>query len=149
MTATGSDLFLGIDHVGIAVPDLDAALEMYASAFGMAAEHVETNDEQGVREAMLRVGKDGDDWLQLLAPTGPDSPIAGFIDKRGPGIQQLAMTVADCAAASAELRRRGLRLLYDEPRPGTAGSKVNFVHPQSTGGILLELVEPAGDAQRH
>jgi methylmalonyl-CoA/ethylmalonyl-CoA epimerase len=132
---------LRIDHVGIAVPDLDAAKTFYAETFGLQVVHEETNEEQGVREAMLAVG-DGP-RLQLLAPARPDSAIAKFLDRSGPGLQQLAYTVADVEAASAALRARGLRLLYDTPRRGTAGSRINFVHPKDAGGVLVELVEPA------
>ncbi len=134
---------LRIDHVGIAVPDLDAAIEFYARAFGMRCVHREENQEQGVREAMLAVG-DGPDRIQLLAPLRPDSAIARFLDRSGPGVQQIAYTVADVSAAAATLRARGLRLLYDQPRRGTAGSRINFVHPKDAGGVLVELVEPAG-----
>ena len=137
----GVDL-LRIDHVGIAVPDLDAAKTFYAETFGLRVVHEETNEEQGVREAMLAIG-DGP-RLQLLAPARPDSAIAKFLDRSGPGLQQLAYTVADVEAASAALRARGLRLLYDTPRRGTAGSRINFVHPKDAGGVLVELVEPAG-----
>ena len=132
---------LRIDHVGIAVPDLDAAKVFYAETFGLRVVHEETNEEQGVREAMLAVG-DGP-RLQLLAPARPDSAIAKFLDRSGPGLQQLAYTVADVEAAAAALRARGLRLLYDTPRRGTAGSRINFVHPKDAGGVLVELVEPA------
>jgi methylmalonyl-CoA/ethylmalonyl-CoA epimerase len=130
-----------IDHVGIAVPDLDAAIAFYRDTFGIVSVHEEVNEEQGVREAMLTVG-DGETQLQLLAPLGPTSTIAKFLDRSGPGIQQLAYTVDDVEAVSAELRAKGLRLLYDRPRPGTAGSRVNFVHPKDAGGVLVELVEP-------
>jgi methylmalonyl-CoA/ethylmalonyl-CoA epimerase len=136
-----SPLFVGIDHVGIAVPDLDEAIVFYADAFGMTVEHQETNEAQGVREAMLRVG-DSDSCLQLLAPLTPESTIAKFLDRSGPGLQQLAYRVTDLDAVSAVLRERGLRLLYDEPRRGTAGSRINFVHPKDAGGVLVELVEP-------
>jgi methylmalonyl-CoA/ethylmalonyl-CoA epimerase len=134
---------LRIDHVGIAVPDLDAAISFYSNVFGMRCAHVETNEEQGVREAMMAVG-DGADRLQLLAPLRPDSAIAKFLDRSGPGLQQLAYTVADIDETSAALRSHGLRLLYDEPKRGTAGSRINFVHPKDAGGVLVELVEPAG-----
>ena len=140
-----SPLFVGIDHVGIAVPDLDEAIAFYADAFGMTVEHQETNEAQGVREAMLRVG-DSDSCLQLLAPLTPESTIAKFLDRSGPGLQQLAYRVTDLDAVSAVLRERGLRLLYDEPRRGTAGSRINFVHPKDAGGVLVELVEPLGSA---
>jgi methylmalonyl-CoA/ethylmalonyl-CoA epimerase len=135
---------LRIDHVGIAVPDLDAAVAFYTETFGLRCVHSETNEEQGVREAMLAVGPDDDGpRLQLLAPARPDSAIAKFLDRSGPGLQQLAYTVADVEAAGAALRARGLRLLYDEPRRGTAGSRINFVHPKDAGGVLVELVEPS------
>jgi methylmalonyl-CoA/ethylmalonyl-CoA epimerase len=133
---------LGIDHVGIAVPDLDAAIEFYTRVFGMRCVHREENEEQGVREAMLAVG-DGADRVQLLAPLRPDSTLAKFLDRSGPGVQQVAYTVADVAVAADRLRAAGLRLLYDQPRRGTAGSRVNFVHPRDAGGVLVELVEPA------
>jgi methylmalonyl-CoA/ethylmalonyl-CoA epimerase len=133
---------LRIDHVGIAVPDLDAAIAFYAEKFGIHSVHSETNTEQGVREAMLAVG-DGSTQLQLLAPLDENSTIAKFLGRSGPGIQQLAYTVDNIDSTCAELRERGLRLLYDEPRRGTAGSRVNFIHPKDAGGVLVELVEPA------
>ncbi|TCB95747.1 methylmalonyl-CoA epimerase [Micromonospora zingiberis] len=135
---------LRIDHVGIAVADLDAAINFYARTFGMRCVHTETNTEQGVREAMLAVGPTTDGGcLQLLAPLTPESTIARFLDRNGPGVQQVAYTVVDIDAACAALRDRGLRLLYDAPRRGTAGSRINFVHPKDAGGVLVELVEPA------
>jgi methylmalonyl-CoA/ethylmalonyl-CoA epimerase len=134
---------LRIDHVGIAVADLDAAIAFYARVFGMRCVHQEVNEEQGVREAMLAVGP-GADRLQLLAPLRPDSTIAKFLDRNGPGVQQVAYTVADVEVAAAALRGRGVRLLYDTPRRGTSGSRVNFVHPKDAGGVLVELVEPGG-----
>ncbi len=123
------------------MPDLDTAIEFYGRVFGMRCVHVETNAEQGVREAMLAVGS-GPDRIQLLAPLTPESTIARFLDRSGPGVQQVAYTVADVDAASAAMRARGIRVLYDEPRRGTAGSRINFLHPKDTGGILVELVEP-------
>ncbi|GIE91515.1 methylmalonyl-CoA epimerase [Actinoplanes regularis] len=133
----------GIDHVGIAVPDLEEALAFYDRVFGMKCVHVETNESQGVREAMLQVGDDpAGPRLQLLAPLTPDSPIAKFLGKRGPGIQQIAYAVEDVRATAAALAERGVRTLYPEPRTGTAGSLVNFVHPRDAGGVLVELVEP-------
>jgi methylmalonyl-CoA/ethylmalonyl-CoA epimerase len=137
-----SSLFTKIDHVGIAVPDLDAAIAFYADTFGLVSVHEETNTEQGVREAMLAVG-DGTTMIQLLAPLNDASTIATFLDRNGPGVQQVAYTVEDVDAVSAELRAKGLRLLYDSPRRGTAGSRVNFIHPKDAGGVLVELVEPA------
>jgi methylmalonyl-CoA/ethylmalonyl-CoA epimerase len=135
-------LFVCIDHVGIAVRDLDEAIAFYADAFGMTVRHEETNEEQGVREAMVGVG-DTDQCIQLLAPLDETSTIAKFLDRSGPGLQQLAYRVTDVEAVSAVLRERGLRLLYDEPRRGTSDSRVNFVHPKDAGGVLVELVQPA------
>ena len=137
-------LFRRIDHVGIAVPDLDVALAFYRDSFGIVSVHEETNDEQGVREAMLAVG-DGTTRIQLLAPLHDGSAIAKFLDRSGPGVQQVAYTVDDMDAVSARLRENGRRLLYDAPKRGTAGSKVNFVHPKDAGGVLMELVQPAAD----
>lgn len=131
-----------IDHVGIAVADLDEAIAFYSRAFGMKVVHEETNTEQGVREAMLAVGESGS-WIQLLAPLSPDTTIAKFLDSRGPGIQQMAYTVTDLAAVSEHLRSQGVRLLYEEPKIGTAGSLINFTHPKDTGGVLIELVQHA------
>jgi methylmalonyl-CoA/ethylmalonyl-CoA epimerase len=135
---------LRIDHVGVAVADLDEAVAFHERVFGMRMIHEETNEEQGVREAMMAIGPDDDGGrLQLLAPLSPTSTIAKFLDRNGPGIQQLAYTVADLDTASAALRERGVRLLYEQPRRGTAGSRINFVHPKDAGGVLVELVEPA------
>jgi methylmalonyl-CoA/ethylmalonyl-CoA epimerase len=145
-TPSGLDLpehlFTAIDHVGIAVPDLDEAIAFYETTFGMHLVHEETNEEQGVREAMVAVGDSGS-CLQLLAPLSPESTIAKFLDRSGPGVQQLAYRVVDVDAVSAILRERGVRLLYDEPRRGTSESRINFIHPKDAGGILVELVEPA------
>ncbi|GGJ83610.1 methylmalonyl-CoA epimerase [Pilimelia anulata] len=131
-----------VDHVGLAVPDLDAAIDFHERVLGLRCVHREVNEEQGVAEAMLAAG-DGSTAVQLLAPLGPESTIARFLDRRGPGLQQLAYTVADVDAACAVLRGRGVRLLYDAPRRGTGGSRINFVHPADAGGVLVELVEPA------
>lgn len=137
-------MFTRIDHVGIAVRDLAAAKEFYQRVFGLRVVHEEVNAEQGVAEAMLAVGSDGGGTqVQLLAPASPDSAIAKFLDTSGPGIQQLAYAVDDIDAECARLRAAGMRVLYDEPKRGTAGSRVNFVHPKDAGGVLVELVEPA------
>ena len=135
-------LFVCIDHVGVAVPDLDEAIAFYRDAFGMAVVHQETNEEQGVREAMVAVGDSGS-CIQLLAPLDEKSTIAKFLDRSGPGMQQLAYRVTDIDQVMGVLRGRGLRLLYDEPRRGTSNSRVNFIHPKDAGGVLVELVEPA------
>lgn len=135
-------LIIRVDHVGIAVPDLAAAVEHHERVFGMQLLHQETNEDQGVVEAMM--GFPGDTVrIQLLAPLTPESTIAKFIDRSGPGLQQLAYTVTDVREASDHLRAQGIRMLYDEPRRGTAGSQINFAHPKDCGGVLVELVEPA------
>jgi methylmalonyl-CoA/ethylmalonyl-CoA epimerase len=144
MTSDTSDLFTAIDHVGVAVRDLNEAIAFYESTYGMRLAHQEVNEEQGVREAMMAVGDSGS-CIQLLAPLNEESTIAKFLDRSGPGMQQLAYRVADLDAVSATLRERGLRLLYDEPRRGTSESRVNFIHPKDAGGVLVELVEPADE----
>lgn len=138
-------LAVAIDHVGIAVPDLDVAIKFYSATFGLELAHEEINEEQGVREAMMRaVGDTGPGTaIQLLAPLTPESTIAKFIDRSGPGLQQLALRVTDVVAASDTLRGLGLRMLYEQPKRGTSNSRVNFVHPKDAGGVLVELVEPA------
>jgi len=140
-----SALVTAIDHVGIAVPDLDAAITWYHDNLGMIVVHEEINAEQGVREAMLsvRAAPRGSTQLQLMAPLDDTSTIAKFIDKRGPGIQQLAYRVSDLDALCARLHAHGVRLLYEAPRRGTANSRINFIHPKDAGGVLVELVEPA------
>ncbi|GFM20265.1 MULTISPECIES: methylmalonyl-CoA epimerase [Mycobacteriaceae] len=140
-------LVTAIDHVGIAVPDLDVAIKWYHDHLGMIVLHEEINEEQGVREAMLSVrgAPMGSAQVQLMSPIDESSTIAKFIDKRGPGLQQLAYRVSDIDALTERLREQGVRLLYDAPRRGTANSRINFVHPKDAGGVLIELVEPAAD----
>ena len=133
-----------IDHVGIAVADLDVAIDFYHRAFGLSVVHEEVNEEQGVREAMLAVGTGGS-CIQLLAPLSPESTIAKFLDRSGPGIQQVAYGVDDVVAAAEHLRANGVRMLYDAPKRGTAGSLVNFAHPKDCGGVLVELVQTAAE----
>ena len=140
-------LITAVDHVGIAVPDLDEAIAFYRSSFGFRVVHKEVNEEQGVREAMMAVG-DSRLRLQLLAPLDAESAIARFLDRSGPGVQQVAYRVASIDAAMAAVREPGMRLLYDEPRRGTAGSRINFIHPKDAGGVLVELVEPARRSRR-
>ena len=139
-----TSLVTAIDHVGIAVVDLDAAITWYHDHLGMILVHEEVNEEQGIREAMLAVrgAPAGTAQIQLMAPIDDSSTIAKFLDRSGPGMQQLAYTVTDIDATCAELRARGVRLLYDSPRRGTADSRINFVHPKDAGGVLVELVEP-------
>lgn len=135
---------IGVDHIGIAVADLEAAIAFYHAKFGFEVAHREVNEEQGVAEAMLQVGPASHEVkLQLLAPLSPESAIARFLEKSGPGIQQLAYRVTDIDNACAAVRERGMRLLFDTPRRGTAGSRINFIHPKDAGGVLVELVQPA------
>lgn len=138
------DYVVAVDHVGVAVPDLDAAIAWYTDNLGMIETHREVNESQGVHEAMLSLpgAPDGATALQLLAPLNAESTIAKFLDRSGPGLQQLAYRVTDIEAVSAHLRARGLRLLYEAPRHGTADSRINFIHPKDAGGVLIELVEP-------
>ncbi|MGV9412836.1 methylmalonyl-CoA epimerase [Nocardia sp. NPDC003693] len=140
-----TEYITAIDHVGIAVPDLDTAVAWYRDNLGMVETHREINEAQAVHEAMLSYAgaPAGTVALQLLAPLNDASTIAKFIDRNGPGLQQLAYRVTDVEAVATHLRSRGLRLLYDEPRGGTAGSRINFIHPKDAGGVLVELVEPA------
>ena len=142
---------IAIDHVGVAVPDLDEAIAFYRDTLGLELAHDEVNEAQGTHEAMMRApGDDGTGAaLQLLAPLSPDSTIGKFLDRKGPGLQQLAYRVTDVEAAMEALRAKGLRVLYEKPARGTSNSRVNFVHPKDAGGVLIELVEPAKDAPAH
>ena len=140
---------LAIDHVGVAVPDLDAAIAFHTSVLGLVLLHREDNLEQGVAEAMLAPpdGVSGAQ-LQLLAPLSEQSTLARFLERSGPGLQQLAFRVEDIDHAASVLRGKGLRLLYDAARTGTGGSRINFVHPKDTGGVLIELVQAASAVER-
>ena len=141
------DLFICVDHVGYAVPNLDEAIKFHTEVLGWRVLHRETNAEQGVEEAMIGTGDQLTEnaQVQLLAPLNEQSTIAKWIERNGGkgGIQQVAYRVADLDKVSAVLRERGVRLLYDAPKRGTGGSRINFAHPKDAGGILLELVEPA------
>jgi methylmalonyl-CoA/ethylmalonyl-CoA epimerase len=139
-----SALVTAIDHVGVAVADLDAAIAWYHDHLGMIVLHEEVNEDQGIREAMLSVrgAPVGSAQVQLLAPIDDSSVIAKFLDKSGPGIQQLAYRVSNLEQLTRRLDAQGVRLLYDRPRRGTADSRVNFIHPKDAGGVLIELVEP-------
>lgn len=143
--ASIGELVTAIDHVGIAVPDLEAAKAWYLDNLGLVCLHEETNEAQGVIEAM--VGPAGAEkshaLIQLLFPIDETSTIAKFIDRNGPGLQQMAVRVTDVEEVTRRLVANGLRVLYDAPRRGTANSRINFIHPKDAGGVLLELVEPA------
>ncbi len=140
-----SALVTAIDHIGIAVADLDATIKWYHDHLGMIVLREEVNEERGVREAMLSVrgATVGSAQVQLMAPLDETSTIAKFLDKRGPGLQQLAYRVSDIDVLSERLREQGVRLLYETSRRGTADSLINFIHPKDAGGVLIELVQPA------
>jgi methylmalonyl-CoA/ethylmalonyl-CoA epimerase len=140
-----SSLVTAIDHVGIAVADLDVAIGWYHDHLGMILVHEEVNDDQGIREAMLAVrgAEKTTAQIQLMAPIDESSVIAKFLDKRGPGIQQLAVRVSDLDDFSKQLLSKGVRLVYEAPRRGTANSRINFIHPKDAGGVLIELVDQA------
>jgi methylmalonyl-CoA/ethylmalonyl-CoA epimerase len=129
-----------IDHIGVAVEDLDAALQLYADVLKMPVVHRETVTEQGVEAILLDVGEN---HVELLAPLGPDTPVGKFLSKKGPGLHHVAYQVPDIDAALGELRAAGLRLIDETPRTGIRSSRVAFLHPSATGGVLTEIVEPA------
>jgi methylmalonyl-CoA epimerase len=131
-----------IDHVGVAVEDLDAAIALYAEQLGMELVHRETVTEQGVEAVLLDVG---DSHVELLSPLGPDTSVGKFLARRGPGLHHVAYRVADVSETLGQLRSAGIRLIDEEPRTGIRGSRVAFVHPASTGGVLTEIVQPAED----
>ena len=134
-----------IDHIGIATRGIEESLAFWRDALGLEVKHTETVEEQGVRVAMLPIGEPR---VELLEPTGPETPVGKFLEKRGPGIHHVAVRVADIRAALARLKAEGARLIDEEPRVGAGGCLVAFVHPAASGGVLLELVqhlnEPAG-----
>lgn len=133
-------MFERVDHVGIAVRDLDAAIAFYETTFGVAFTYRHTVEEQGVEEAMGRVGES---WIQLLRPLSPETPVGKFIEKRGEGVHHIGYGVADVEAALASLREQGIALIDDHPRPGSRGAAIAFLHPRSIGGVLTELVQEA------
>ena len=133
-------MFAQIDHVGVAVDDLDAAIALHEETFGMALVHREVVEEQGVEAVLLDVGRS---HVELLRPLQPDTAVGRFLASRGGGLPHVAYRVADIEAALADLRDRGLRLIDETPRVGIRGSRVAFVHPQSAGGVLTEIVQPA------
>jgi len=136
-------LLLGVDHVGLAVADLDQAVRFHTDVLGLVLLHREENDDQDIVEAMLGGGDaTSGTQIQLLAPRSPHSVLATFLDRSRPGLHHIAYRVADVESAAQTFRRRGLRLLYDRGRPGTRGSRINFVHPKDAGGVLTELVQP-------
>jgi methylmalonyl-CoA/ethylmalonyl-CoA epimerase len=137
---------LGIDHVGIAVADLEAAIAFHTGTLGLVVAHREVNPDQAVEEVML-VPVDGDRsaQVQLVAALAEDSTVGRFLNRRGPGLHHLAYRVSDLSLVTRVLHKSGIRLIYDSARAGTRGSRINFVHPKDTGGTLVELVEPAAE----
>lgn len=139
--AASSELGLTrIDHVGVAVEDLDAAISLYRDTLGMPLEHRETVEQQGVEAALLDVGEG---HIELLRPLGTDTPVGRFIAKKGTGVHHVAYAVEDIYAALEQAKSAGLKLIDESPRVGIRDSRVAFVHPSSTGGILTEIVEPS------
>jgi methylmalonyl-CoA/ethylmalonyl-CoA epimerase len=131
-----------IDHIGVAVEDLDVAVQVYEGALGMPMVHRETVTEQGVEAVLLDVG---DGHVELLSPLGDDTPVGRFLAKNGPGLHHVAYAVSDIGATLERLAAGGIDLIDSEPRVGIRGSRVAFLHPRSTGGVLTEIVEPAHD----
>ncbi len=127
-----------IDHIGIAVPSLDDAVELYRATLGLAPLHAEKIESQGVREVLFKVGSS---YVQLLEPLGPDTPVGRFIERRGPGLHHVGYRVEDVTASLAELKERGVRLVDEVPRIGSMGNTIAFAHPEAFGGVLVELVE--------
>jgi methylmalonyl-CoA/ethylmalonyl-CoA epimerase len=129
-----------IDHIGVAVEDLDAAIQLYRDILGMALVHRETVTEQGVEAVLLDVGEG---HVELLAPLGPETPVGKFLAKKGPGLHHVAYQVADIEATLEQLKAAGVRLIDETPRTGIRGSRVAFVHPAATASVLTEIVQPA------
>lgn len=135
-------MFDRIDHVGVAVSDLDTAASLYEGTFGMPLAHRERVESQGVEAALLDVG---DGHVELLQPLGPQTVVGRFIERRGEGLHHVAYAVEDIDASLARLRKAGIKLIDEEPRAGIRGSRVAFLHPNATGSVLTEIVEPAGE----
>ena len=132
-------MFARVDHIGVAVEDLDAAIALHEDAYGMAVAHREVVEEQGVEAVLLDVGEN---HVELLRPLSGETPVGRFLSKRGPGLHHVAYQVTDVQATLDALRDRGLRLIDDAPRTGIRGSRVAFLHPESSGGVLTEIVQP-------
>lgn len=134
-------MFGRIDHIGVAVEDVDAAIALYRDSFEMELAHRETVEEQGVEAVLLDIG---DGHVELLAPLGPETPVGKFMAKNGAGLHHVAYAVDDIDSTLKSLSAAGLQLIDSEPRVGIRDSRVAFLHPRSTGGVLTEIVEPAG-----
>ena len=136
-------MFSRIDHIGVAVEELEPALELYGERFSLELAHREVVEAQGVEAVLLDVGEN---HVELLAPLGPETPVGKFLARQGPGLHHVAYQVPDIDATLAALREAGLELIDQQPRTGIRGSRVAFMHPRSTGGVLTEIVEPAAGA---
>ncbi|GAA4059884.1 methylmalonyl-CoA epimerase [Nonomuraea soli] len=137
-------MLLRIDHVGIACHDLEAKIKLFSELFELEVVAREVNEEQGVKEAMLRVS--GDSYIQLLEPLSPDSPVGKFLAKRGEGVHHVAFGVGDVSDTMEQIATKGVRLLDEKPRHGSMGSSIAFLHPKDVGGMLTELVQGAKPA---
>ncbi|HEX3692226.1 MAG TPA: methylmalonyl-CoA epimerase, partial [Solirubrobacteraceae bacterium] len=133
-------MFNRIDHIGVAVQDVEESLALYRDAFAMDVAHREIVQEQGVEAVLLDVGEN---HVELLAPLGEDTPVGKFLAKKGPGLHHVAYQVSDIEATLAELKQAGLRLIDEQPRVGIRDSRVAFLHPAASGGVLTEIVQPA------
>lgn len=132
------DILIGLDHIGVAVPDLPSGIAQWEQ-LGLSQTHQEINEEQHVAEAMMQIPSGVS--IQLLAPTDDDSTITKFLNKQGPGLQQIAFAVTDINKAMELLKNAGIRVLYETAKRGTSGSSINFIHPKDMGGVLVELVQ--------
>ena len=139
-------MFSRIDHIGVAVEQIEPALELYRDSLRLTPAHREVVEDQGVEAVLLDVGEN---HVELLAPLGPETPVGRFLAKQGPGLHHVAYQVNDIDATLAELKRAGLALIDEQARTGIRGSRVAFVHPRATGGVLTEIVEPAAGATGH
>jgi methylmalonyl-CoA epimerase len=139
-------VFSRIDHIGVAVEELEPALELYRDSFRLELAHREVVEEQGVEAVLLDVGEN---HVELLAPLGPETPVGKFLARQGPGLHHVAYQVPDIDATLAALREAGLALIDEQPRTGIRGSRVAFLHPRSTGGVLTEIVEPSAAGASH
>jgi methylmalonyl-CoA/ethylmalonyl-CoA epimerase len=139
-------MFSRIDHIGVAVEEIEPALELYRDSFELVLAHREIVEEQGVEAVLLDVGEN---HVELLAPLGPDTPVGKFLAKQGPGLHHVAYQVSDIDATLQSLRDAGLQLIDQQPRTGIRGSRVAFMHPRATAGVLTEIVQPAAGGGGH
>ena len=139
-------MFSRIDHIGVAVAEIEPALELYRDGFELAVAHREVVEEQGVEAVLLDVGEN---HVELLAPLAPDTPVGKFLAKQGPGLHHVAYQVDDIDATLEALKQAGMQLIDEQPRTGIRGSRVAFMHPRATAGVLTEIVQPAAGAGAH